>query len=175
LVKVQLEGYGWSKGLAMNCTTCDTPLEPGALFCANCGARVAPASSAAAPTIVLPAPAQPPPAAPDMPQPFTPPPLYAGQYGAPAQPYAPPNSNAAVISLIFGILAWVGLVFIGAIVAIIAGHMARREIRDSGGRIGGGGMAMAGLLLGYVQLGLLLLGCAVVLLLALIGVASGRP
>jgi len=160
----------------MNCTTCDTPLEPGALFCANCGARVTPTASTA-PTIMLTGEAQPLPATPAISQPATPPAAY-GQYGAQAQPYASlnvPNSNAAVISLVFGILAWVGLVFIGAVVAVVAGHMARREIRDSGGRIGGGGMAMAGLLLGYIQIGLLLMGCAVVALLALVGIASGSP
>ena len=46
--------------------------------------------------------------------------------------YAPivtPTSTAATISLVFGILSWFGLILIGPIVAIIAGHMARNEIR----------------------------------------------
>jgi hypothetical protein len=162
----------------MNCTTCDAPLEQGALFCANCGARVTPApsaSSAATPTIVLPGGVQE--ATPPQgnvqggsqypPQSFIPQPY-------PPQPSSPtvPNSNAAVISLVFGILSWVGLIFIGAIVAIIAGHMARNEIRKSGGQIGGSGMATAGLLLGYIHLGVLVLGCAAFFVLVMIGAAS---
>jgi uncharacterized protein DUF4190/zinc ribbon protein len=166
----------------MNCTTCGEPLEPGALFCANCGARVAPASSAAAPTIVLPAGPAPPPAE-KMPPPAHQQQSYGDQFGAPQIPMAPqpmyaptspPNSNAAVISLVFGILAWVGLVFIGAIVAVVAGHMARNEIRASGGRIGGGGMATAGLLLGYIQIGLMLLACVALLLFLTVSSTTTR-
>jgi hypothetical protein len=43
---------------------------------------------------------------------------------------------------------------VGAIVAIICGHLARSEIRRSppDARIEGDGMAVAGLVLGYVQL-----------------------
>jgi hypothetical protein len=163
----------------MNCTTCDAPLEPGALFCANCGARVAspaPTSSAAMPTISLPGgPQQASPSdsneqggSPYPPQSYLPQPY-------PPQSYPPttvPNSNAAVISLVFGILSWVGLVFIGAIVAIIAGHMARNEIRNAGGQIGGSGMATAGLILGYANVVVSVLGCAGFFLLFLIGAAA---
>src|SRR5262245_13623691 len=138
----------------MNCTTCDSPLEAGALFCANCGARVAPTAGAANPTIVLSpgdgAPAQPAtPQAPLPPQPYAPAaaPLAAGQPTA-----SVPTSTAATVSLVFGILAYVFLPVIAAIIAVVAGHMARKEIRNSGGQIGGSGMAMAGLVLGYVQI-----------------------
>ncbi|HEX5690804.1 MAG TPA: DUF4190 domain-containing protein [Roseiflexaceae bacterium] len=173
----------------MNCTTCDAPLEQGALFCANCGARVTanqPASSAATPTIALPGGTQQAEASQasnqpgiyDAPQSYTPqsytpqpytPPAYSQQV---TMPTSAPNSTAAVISLVFGILSWVGLVIIGAVVAIIAGHMARREIANSGGRIGGNGMATAGLILGYVHLAVVLLGCAAFFVLILIGAAS---
>ena len=37
------------------------------------------------------------------------------------------TSISAVISLIFGILSWVGLPFFGAVVAIVCGHVARGE------------------------------------------------
>jgi uncharacterized protein DUF4190/zinc ribbon protein len=169
----------------MNCPTCDAPIEAGALFCANCGARVTPASSAATPTIVLPSVDPPrPPAPQNQPPIYSPPPTYGDQYGSSAsQPHAPqtvytptspPNSNAAVISLVFGILSWLGLVLIGAIVAIVAGHMARNEIRASGGRVGGGGMALAGLLLGYIQLALLLLGCIAFFFLVIVSSSTSR-
>jgi uncharacterized protein DUF4190/zinc ribbon protein len=165
----------------MNCPTCDAPLEPGVLFCANCGARVPQSSSAATPTIALPGANAP---APPTVQPPYPAQTYGGQYstGAP-QPYTPvqptytpiglPNSTAAIVSLVFGILSWVGLFFIGGIVAVVAGHMARNEIRNSGGQIGGSGMATAGLILGYINIGLSVLACLGFFLLVMIGSASG--
>ncbi|MEO8810360.1 MAG: DUF4190 domain-containing protein [Rhodanobacter sp.] len=64
------------------------------------------------------------------------------------------TSTLAVVSLVFGILAWFVLPLVGAIVAIICGHLARGEIRRSSPdwRQEGDGMAVAGLVLGYVQL-----------------------
>ncbi|HWU75498.1 MAG TPA: DUF4190 domain-containing protein [Rhodanobacter sp.] len=64
------------------------------------------------------------------------------------------SSSLAVVSMVFGILAWCVLPFVGAIVAIVCGHLARSEIRraPSGTRIEGDGMALAGLILGYVQM-----------------------
>ncbi len=149
----------------MNCTTCDTPLEPGALFCANCGARVTPAPSAAVPTVVL-SPSDTTPSQPSAPQPYAPPQPYMPPAAPPATAYTvatAPTSTAATISLVFGILSYVVLPLIGAIVAVVAGHMARKEIRNSGGQIGGSGMATAGLVLGYIHIALIALAiCAIV-------------
>ena len=61
-----------------------------------------------------------------------------------------PTNSLAVVSLVSGILSWVLCPFIGAIVAVVTGHLARSQVRNSGE--GGGGLAMAGLILGYVQL-----------------------
>jgi hypothetical protein len=72
----------------------------------------------------------------------------------------PRTSSLAVVSLIFGILAYVFLPGIGALVAVICGHSARSEIRRSPpGSIEGDGMALAGLILGWIQI-----GCAIVAL-----------
>lgn len=68
-----------------------------------------------------------------------------------------PTSTAAILSLVFGILAWVGLPLIGSVIAIISGSMARAEIRNSGGAVQGDGLAITGLILGWVQLALILL------------------
>jgi hypothetical protein len=65
--------------------------------------------------------------------------------------------NTAMISLIFGILSWVLLPFIGAVIAIISGHMARSEIRRSQGALDGDGLAVGGLVLGYLHLAVILL------------------
>jgi Domain of unknown function (DUF4190) len=104
---------------------------------------------------------------PSYPPPQYPPPQYgqsmAPGYGPPPTGYppygyAPPPARtvctAAIVSFAFGIGAWLILPFIAAIVAVIAGHMARGEIRDSQGRLDGEGFAVAGMVLGYIQLAL---------------------
>ena len=62
----------------------------------------------------------------------------------------------ATISLVFGILSVPGaLACVGlpaAIPAIVCGHLARRQIRQSGNRVSGRGMALAGLITGYAGL-----------------------
>lgn len=59
---------------------------------------------------------------------------------------------------------------IGAIVAIITGHMARGQIRQTGE--GGSGLALAGLILGYLHLALAIIAIGVVvIILAVAGAA----
>jgi uncharacterized membrane protein SpoIIM required for sporulation len=72
------------------------------------------------------------------------------------QPVAQRTTNTlAVLSLVFGIAAWLLLPLVGAIVAIVCGHAARKEIRRAApGSMDGDGMALAGLILGYVHIGL---------------------
>ncbi|TBV71390.1 DUF4190 domain-containing protein [Pseudoxanthomonas winnipegensis] len=77
---------------------------------------------------------------------------------------ARPTSSLAVVSLVFGILGWSLLPTIGALVAVITGHMARAEIRRSQGALDGDGMAVAGLVLGWLHLVLLVLGIAALFL-----------
>jgi hypothetical protein len=69
-------------------------------------------------------------------------------------PYsAPRTSVTAIISLVTGILGFVQILpVIGPIAAIITGHMAKSEIKKSAGTVTGGGMATAGLILGYLML-----------------------
>ena len=75
--------------------------------------------------------------------------------------HSPPTSNMAIISLISGILGLSLFPFIGSIVAVITGQMARREITDSAGTLGGEGLATAGLVLGWVGIGLGVLGLCI--------------
>jgi MFS family permease len=63
---------------------------------------------------------------------------------------AQPTSSLAVASLVAGIGCWTILPVIAAVAAIITGHIARRRIRRTGES--GGGMALAGLILGYAHL-----------------------
>jgi len=65
----------------------------------------------------------------------------------------PRTSSLAIVSLIFGILAYVFLPFVGALIAVICGHSARSEIRRAPpGSLNGDGLALAGLILGRIQL-----------------------
>jgi hypothetical protein len=70
----------------------------------------------------------------------------------------PKTSGLALASLICGITAWTILpIFLNAIAAVITGSMAKKEIKESNGTITGSGMATAGLILGWVQIGLAIL------------------
>ena len=77
----------------------------------------------------------------------------APNVGAPSPPLGqpivgnPPTSGKAVASLICGIF---GFMLPSAIAAVILGHLSLSEIRKSAGRIGGAGIATAGLVLGYL-------------------------
>ena len=76
----------------------------------------------------------------------------------------PPTSSLSLTSLIMGIVGWVLLPVVGSIIAVITGHMAKKEIRESGGLLGGDGMATAGLILGYSNIALGVCGCLTLLL-----------
>lgn len=60
------------------------------------------------------------------------------------------TSALAVVSLIMGIVGWTVLPFLGSLVAIVTGHMARAEIRRQPQAMEGDGLALAGLILGWV-------------------------
>lgn len=89
------------------------------------------------------------PPAPVIPPPGTVPPAYSVPPGAtlPGSAVAG-NSSMAVASLVMAILSLIccGLL---AIPAVICGHLARRDIAASNGTMTGGGMALAGLIIGY--------------------------
>lgn len=91
-------------------------------------------------------------------------------YQQPAYGYAPRTNGLAIASLVTGILAWVLCPLLSAVLAIIFGHIARGQIKQSGEA--GGGLAIAGLVLGYVNLaGSLIFGVLYVLLV--VGVIVG--
>ncbi|MDG2537605.1 DUF4190 domain-containing protein [Dyella jiangningensis] len=84
------------------------------------------------------------------------------------------TNSLAVISLIFGICCWFVLPLIGAIVAVVCGHLARAEIRRAEpGTVEGDGLAIAGLVLGYVHLALALLAIVFVVAFLLLGFGIG--
>ncbi len=128
-------------------------------------AQQAPAAPYGAPPAGYPQPGQPPaayaqpgyaqpgyPAAPGYPQPGYPQPGYAapGAYAGSgyAYPTSPPSNTLAVTSLVLGIVGLVVIPFLGSIAAVITGHMARKQIRERGE--GGDGLAVGGLVTGYL-------------------------
>ena len=62
------------------------------------------------------------------------------------------TSGMAIASMVMGLL-W--MYWIGSILAICLGYAAKREIRNNPGRIEGQGMATAGIVLGWIGIGML--------------------
>lgn len=60
----------------------------------------------------------------------------------------------AIVSLVSGLLGWSFVPIIGSLVAIVTGHLARSEIRRQPERYEGDGLALVGLILGYLAIGL---------------------
>ena len=60
-------------------------------------------------------------------------------------------SGLAVVSLVSGLLGWTFAPWLGSVVAIITGHMARSEIRRERPNVDGDGIAVAGLVLGWAM------------------------
>ena len=82
-------------------------------------------------------------------------------------PYAPgvvqaaTTNGLAIASMVLGIL-WI--YWIGSILALVFGYVAKGQIERSAGRQGGRGMAIAGIVLGWIGIGIL----ALVILFALV-------
>jgi hypothetical protein len=146
----------------MFCPMCGAPNEDDAIFCGNCGAPLElgetgvetrsetseeqvseeiPDEEPAEEALGLEAlPIAPPPSLPPPPRP--PSPMQAVQ-----------TSGMAVASLVMGILGWTVLPLIGSILAIVFGYSARNEIRQRPDDLTGEGLAVAGLVLGWLMVG----------------------
>jgi hypothetical protein len=98
--------------------------------------------------------------------------LPGGGPPVPPVPSVPPKNNSlAIASLICG----VGQVMLWPLItipAIVLGHIARRQIRQTGEA--GSGMATAGLILGYVGAGVLVL-LAIGIALVVVAFSHGTP
>ncbi len=78
--------------------------------------------------------------------------------------YGPQTSSLAVISLISGIASYFIVPLLGAIAAVITGNMAKKEIRQSAGQLTGEGMARWGMILGWINIGLSIVGLCLAVL-----------
>ena len=74
-----------------------------------------------------------------------------------------PSSTLAIVSLVSGILGFTMLPLLGGLVALWAGYAARKETRAIPPTASGDGIATAGIVMGWVQLGLGVVGicCAI--------------
>ncbi len=104
----------------MFCGTCGASSADTNQFCPSCGR---PLTSAAPPSVAVSSP------------PVT---LHSG---------TPQTSGKAIASFVLGFLSWM---FPAAIAAVILGHISRGEIRRSAGRLNGDGLALTGLIFGYL-------------------------
>ncbi|MGI5186642.1 DUF4190 domain-containing protein [Promicromonospora sp. CA-289599] len=101
---------------------------------------------------------------------------YGGQPAAPAAPqYAytssPPKNDLAVWSLVTGILSYVMCPILLGVAAIITGTMGRRAADE--GLADNRGMATAGVILGWVNVGLSILGIVLFFILLSAGLLAG--
>jgi hypothetical protein len=156
------------------------------MFCFRCGAsmpddaQVCP--QCATPVANAPAPTPPPPPSGQQPQASSsssswlnapPQGQYPGQGQYPPAQYSPgyfpppqqaPTDGKATASLVFGILSLICFGIFAGLPAIILGHLSRGEVKRSMGRLSGAGMALAGLIMGYISIGVSALFFAAILI-----------
>jgi hypothetical protein len=98
---------------------------------------------------------------------------YQQPYAAPAAAAPQTTSGMAIASLVLSLAGFAGLAFIGPVLGVILGHLALSEIKKANGLVGGESLAQAGLIIGYIGIGLsVLVACG---LLALFGFFAGGP
>jgi hypothetical protein len=80
--------------------------------------------------------------------------------GGYAQPYEMPGRRTNTMAIVSLILSLVGLVTgITAPVGAVLGHLARKQIRQTGEE--GEGLALAGIIIGWIITGVLALACCI--------------
>lgn len=97
-------------------------------------------------------------------------PAYPGYY---AGPMAQSTNGMAIASLVCSIAGFVIFPLIGAVLGVIFGHIALKQIKVSQEQ--GHGMAVAGLVMGYIQLALSLLAILLFILIIVIGSSTAQP
>ena len=83
-----------------------------------------------------------------------------------------PTSTLAIVSLVSGVLGFTFVPVIGTIVALITGYMARRETRSIPARVSDDGLATAGIIMGWIQVALIVVGvcCAIAYFVFMVGI-----
>lgn len=86
--------------------------------------------------------------------------------------YVPKTNGNAIASLVLSLSGLVCLYLIGPILGVIFGNKARREIAASGGIEQGDGMAQAGVIIGWILIGLSVVGIVAFIALVMLGSAA---
>ena len=93
----------------------------------------------------------------------------------PLPPSAQPKTcGLAIWSLVLGILSLACLYILAAIPAVICGHVAHSRVKRSGGALTGEGLALAGLVTGYVGIALSLVVLPLLLAIAVPNFVKAR-
>jgi hypothetical protein len=101
-----------------------------------------------------------------------PPPLRNQSQSRPVPPSQPEISRHAILCLILGLASFV-FSLITAIPAVIYGHISLNEIRESRGSLTGRGLAITGMVVGYVCLCVIPILLAVIAVPVFVGVKTG--
>jgi len=91
--------------------------------------------------------------------------------GQVAAPYRETN-GFAIVSALLGVVWFAG---IGSVLALVFGYRARREIKRSGGRQKGLGLATAGIILGWIGIAIMLVAVGSGLALFAASTGTGSP
>ncbi|MFC2031656.1 DUF4190 domain-containing protein [Chloroflexota bacterium] len=91
-----------------------------------------------------------------------PPPPPRATYSPPAAVSAGvPTSGMAIAALVTGIVGLTIFPLLGSILALVLGYMARNDIRRRPDEVSGDGLALAGIVMGWIAVGLTVLGLLV--------------
>ena len=90
----------------------------------------------------------------------------------------PQNEGLAVASMVVGIVSFVlacgyGVGLLGSPVALVMGRISMKRIDQSGGQLGGRGMAQAGFILGIIGTVLLVLSLIALVVIVVVAVNGG--
>lgn len=155
------------------CNQCGHGNEDDAEFCIQCGIKLTAEAEAPAPPpgiAVPPPPTGGPPPAPGYTAPVQqptgfPPPPGAYQVPPPGVPITrpKPNDGSAVASLIMGIAAFLVCPLLLGVLAVVFGYIGKRNIEDSGGTLGGEAFAVAGIILGWINIAIVAIFAIIIL------------
>jgi hypothetical protein len=82
------------------------------------------------------------------------------------------TNGFAIASMVLGII-WI--YWVGSILALVFGYIAKRQIATSNGTEGGGGMATAGIVLGWIGVAALVALISILIIVAATGHSSCEP
>ncbi len=95
--------------------------------------------------------------------------MSANPFEAPVVLPSLPTSGLAVGSLVMSILSWLLLPILGSIIGLVLGYAARKETRAAPPTAGGDGLATAGIIISWINIGLVGVSCLVIAVLMVLG------